>query len=143
LHGLRSVALSQYYRGGSGRSLEAFEAAAHHGASVIRKLLDEAPWEREGYGLFYSLNFPAVPAAEVKGVRATYQGARSGPTFGVQPQTSPNGRQYLWLTHGTGNNGMAAGSDAHDCHTGHVTVTPLSADLTVHEMVKPLAAILR
>jgi 5'-nucleotidase len=143
LHGFRSVALSQYYGALSGVGLEVFQAAAHHGAPLIRKLLDEAPWHREGYGLFYNLNFPALPAADVKGVRATYQGARPGPTFGVEPQISPNGRHYLWLTHGTGNGGMAPGSDAHDCHAGHVTVTPLSADLTVHEMVNPLAKILQ
>lgn len=142
LHGLRSIALSQYYSPQSGTGLSAFDAAAKHGAPLIRRLLDDAPWSREGYHLFYNLNFPAVSAAEVKGIRATYQGARPGPTFGVKPQTSPNGRHYLWLTHGTGNGGLEPGSDAHDCHAGHVTVTPLSADLTVHEMVKPLAELL-
>lgn len=82
-----------------------------------------------------------MTASEVQGVRATFQGARPGPTFGVKPQTSPNGRHYLWLTHRTGNGGTAEGSDARECSNGYVTVTPLSADLTVQEMVKPLSEI--
>ncbi len=142
LHGFRSVALSQYYSAAGAEGLAAFDAARGHGAAVVRKLIERATWNREGYNLFYNLNFPARPAAEVRGVRATFQGARPGPTFGVKPQLSPNGRQYLWLTHGTGNDGAPAGSDAFECHDGYVTVTPLSADLTVHEMVAPLSKIL-
>ncbi|MCB1352077.1 MAG: 5'/3'-nucleotidase SurE [Rhodobacteraceae bacterium] len=143
LHGYRSIALSQYYGPNSAHGLGAFEAAAEHAVPVIRRLLEKAPWQREGYNLFYNVNFPALPAAEVKGVRATHQGSRLNPTFGVQPQRAPNGRLYLWLTHGEGNNGTAPGSDSHACHAGHVTVTPLSADLTVHEMVAPLAELLQ
>lgn len=142
LHGFKSVALSQYYGPNSSGGLGAFDAAAGHAAALIRKLLKSAPWKREGYHMFYNLNFPSVPASEVKGVRATFQGARPGPTFGVKPQTSPNGRHYLWLTHRTGNNGTAEGSDAFECQSGHITVTPLSADLTMHEMVEPLSDIL-
>jgi 5'-nucleotidase len=67
------------------------------------------------------------------------QGHRAGPTFGVLPHVAPNGRQFLWLTHGHGNAESAPGSDARECYDGHITVTPLTADLTAHELVAPLA----
>ncbi|MEM8570689.1 MAG: 5'/3'-nucleotidase SurE [Pseudomonadota bacterium] len=142
LHGIRSIALSQYYRPDGAAGLAAFDSAAKHGAPLIRKLLDASAWREDDYHLFYSVNFPPVPASEVKGVQATFQGARRGPTFGVKPLTSPNGRNFLWLSHGTGNAETAEGSDARTCMSGYVTCTPLSADLTVHDMVKPLSEIL-
>lgn len=142
LHGIRSVALSQYYGPARDDGLSAFDSAAGHAVPVIRKLLDGASWQRRAHTMFYNVNFPAVPASEVKGVRATFQGARKGPTFGVEPHRAPNNRQYLWLTHGHGNAGTAEGSDSHGCHAGYVTVTPLTGDLTAHDCVAPLAEVL-
>ncbi|TPE53903.1 5'/3'-nucleotidase SurE [Amaricoccus solimangrovi] len=138
LHGFRSIALSQYF-GAPRPDMDLFGAAREHGAKVIRRLVDGAGWSKAGYHVFYNVNFPAVPPGEVLGVRATVQGSRPGPTFGTQPQTSPNGRRYLWLKHGHGNAGAAPGSDARECYEGYVTVTPLSADLTVRDQIAPLA----
>ena len=78
----------------------------------MRRLLDGAEWQRSAYGVFYNLNFPALPGPEVRGVRATYQWYRSAPTFGVLRHVAPD---------------------------GFITVTPLMADLTAHELVAPLA----
>jgi 5'-nucleotidase len=89
--------------------------------------------------VFYNLNFPAVAPEAVKGLRATVQGHRGSATFGVQPHTAPNGRSFLWLTHGRGNADTLPGTDSRECHDGHVTVTPLTADLTAHALVAPLA----
>ncbi len=138
LHGFRSIAMSQYYGPDTGTD-DPFEAAREHGPGVCRRLLESGAWSTPPYGVFYNVNFPARPAREVLGVKATVQGARSGPTFGVSAQTAPNGRKFLWLTHGHGNADTAPGSDARECHDGHVTVTPLRADLTAHDLVAPLA----
>lgn len=142
LHGLPAVALSQYFGAANRAAADPFEAARAHGAAVCRRLLDGAAWAPSPYGVFYNVNFPALPAASVKGWRATVQGRRLAPTFGVQPHVAPNGRQYLWLTHGLGNADAAEGSDARECHDGFVTVTPLRADLTAHDLVAPLAGAL-
>ena len=80
-----------------------------------------------------------VAEAEVRGVRVTFQGYRAAPTFGVLPHVAPNGRTYLWLTHGHGNADSPSGSDSRECHDGHITVTPLNADLTAHDLIAPLA----
>lgn len=140
LHGMRAIALSQYY--GAATRDDPFDAARGHGARIVRQLAERASWtDDRPYGVFYNVNFPAVPAGEVRGARATIQGHRSGPTFGVQPQTAPNTRRYLWLTHAHGNDGAAAGSDARECHDGFITVTPLRADLTAHDLVGALARV--
>ncbi|PZQ50369.1 MAG: 5'/3'-nucleotidase SurE [Rhodovulum sulfidophilum] len=134
LHGFRSIALSQYFspaRPGE----DAFAPARAYGVDVVRRLVEGARWSGAGYHVFYNVNFPAVPATKVLGLRATTQGNRLGPTFGTQPQTSPNGRRYLWLKHGHGNAGAAPGTDARECHDGYITVTPLSADLTVRDQI--------
>lgn len=138
LHGVRAVALSQYY-GPPAEDRDPFDAARGHGAAVLRRLIARAEWPRAPYGVFYNVNFPAVPAAEVRGARATFQGWRAAPTFGVLRHVAPNGRTFLWLTHGHGNADGPEGSDSRECHDGYVTVTPLMADLTAHDLVAPLA----
>ncbi|CAN5646992.1 5'/3'-nucleotidase SurE [soil metagenome] len=133
IHGFKSIALSQYFSGAS-RGGDMFAAARAHGAAVCRRLIETAEWSGPPFATFYNLNFPA---GAVKGVRATVQGARAA-SFGVEPQVAPNGRTYLWLTHGKGNADTMPGSDSRECHDGYVTVTPLRADLTAHDLVGPL-----
>jgi 5'-nucleotidase len=137
LHGLPSIAMSQYYGSGADPT-DPFAAARAHGADVCRRLIAGGSWTAAPYGVFYNVNFPALPAAQVRGLRATVQGHRNAATFGVQPQVAPNGRKYLWLSHGHGNDDTPVGSDARECHDGFVTVTPLRADLTAHDLVAPL-----
>ena len=139
LHGVRAVALSQYHGPATVNAEDAFAAARSHGASLLQRLFDGAAWSGGSYGVFYNVNFPALPAAEVRGARATFQGQRAAATFGVQPHVAPNGRTFLWLTHGHGNADSAPGSDSRECHDGHITVTPLVADLTAHDLIAPLA----
>ncbi len=69
LQGLPAIALSQYYGPGNVTLDNSFEAAAQHGAGVIRKLLDTGDWDQTDYRVFYNVNFPpcrppmcAVPA---------------------------------------------------------------------------------
>jgi len=137
LHGVRSVALSQYHGPASGS--DGFAAARAHGAGLLRRLCDGAAWPATPYAVFYNVNFPPVPAADVRGTRATFQGHRAQATFGVLPHVAPNGRTFLWLTHGHGNADTAEGSDSRECHDGFITVTPLVADLTAHDLIAPLA----
>ncbi len=139
LQGVPAVAMSQYFGPANRGHADAFGAARAHGAALLTRLLAPACWPKAPYGVFYNVNFPPVPAAEVKGVRATYQGYRDQPTFGVQPHVAPNGRTYLWLNHGYSNAASPEGSDARECHDGFVTVTPLNADLTAHDLIAPLA----
>jgi 5'-nucleotidase len=139
LHGVPAVALSQYFGPATAAALDPFAAARAHAVPVIERLLRHGVWTRGQHGVFYNVNFPAVAPDAVRGLRATVQGHRDAATFGVQPQTAPNGRSFLWLTHGRGNAETLPGTDSRECHDGHVTVTPLTADLTAHALVEKLA----
>ena len=141
LQGLPAIALSQYY-GPANRDLDnPFQAAADHGAEVIRRILDTTPKEDVDYGLFYNVNFPPVAAADVKGIRLAAQGRRPGVVFGTEPHTAPSGRRFSWIKGGDQQVMTAPGSDAAVNLEGYISVTPMRADLTAHEMLDQLSGI--
>ena len=144
LQGLPAIALSQYY-GPAMRDLDdPFEASAAYGERVVRALLDHGDWgEEAGYRTFYNVNFPPVPAAEVKGVRVTAQGCRPGVRHGMEAQISPGRRRFLWVTGGPQDVPTAPGTDALANLDGYVSVTPMRADLTAHNLLEPLRAALQ
>ncbi len=139
LNGIKSIAMSQYF-GPENRALKRpFANAAAHGTGICRLLLAKANWSTGPYSTFYNINFPPCPNAKIKGVKPAYQGRRRVPTFQVEHQTSPNGRNYLWLSGGRGNDTAEPGSDARETMENWITVTPLRADLTAHDHLKGLA----
>ncbi|MFN3211155.1 MAG: 5'/3'-nucleotidase SurE [Roseovarius sp.] len=141
LQGFPAIALSQYY-GPANRDLDdAFDASRRHGASTIRTLLDKGIWSGDDYGIFYNVNFPPVPATQVKGLRACRQGFRRDMGFGVQPTTSPSGRRFLWVTGAPQGEPTADGTDADWNLKGYTSVTPMRADLTAHDALDALRAI--
>ncbi len=138
LQGLPAIALSQFL-GPDNRDLDdPFDAAAQFGAQVVRRLLDAAPWDEEDYRLFYNVNFPPVPAASVKGTRATTQGYRRNTRFSVDPHLSPSGRRFLWIKGGPQHEPTLPGTDAHANLDGYISVTPMRADLTAHDRLSHL-----
>ena len=62
LQGIPAIALSQYYGPANAKADNPFEAAAKHGAAVVRRILDITPKDTVDYRLFYNVNFPPVPA---------------------------------------------------------------------------------
>ncbi|MBB4174122.1 5'/3'-nucleotidase SurE [Sulfitobacter noctilucicola] len=141
LQGLPAIALSQYY-GPANRDLDdPFEAAAQHGADVISRILDATPEETADYSLFYNVNFPPVPAGDVKGTRLSAQGRRPGVVFGTQAHTAPSGRRFSWIKGGDQQVKTAPGSDAAVNLEGYISVTPMRADLTAHDMLDSLSGI--
>jgi 5'-nucleotidase len=138
LHGVKAIAMSQYFGLPRREPAILFGAARDWGTRVCRSLIEHGDWTGPPFATFYNVNFPATEPEDVRGIRVTFQGARAA-SFGVEPQVAPNGRTYLWLTHTRGNAGTARGSDSRECHDGFVTVTPLRADLTAHDLLEPLA----
>ncbi|MHA6264031.1 5'/3'-nucleotidase SurE [Arenibacterium sp. CAU 1754] len=141
LQGIPAIALSQYLGPGNFGLDNPFEAAAQHGADVIRKILDASPCTGEDYRLFYNVNFPPVPGNQVKGMRAATQGFRRGTHFGVEPHDSPSGRKFLWIKGGEQHIQTQPGSDAQFNLEGYISVTPMRADLTAHDAIGALKAI--
>jgi 5'-nucleotidase len=141
LQGYPAIALSQYY-GPANRDLdEPFEAALQHGADVIRRILAASPTESTDYSLFYNVNFPPVAGSDVKGTRLAAQGRRPGVVFGTQAHTAPSGRRFSWIKGGDQQVKTAPGSDAAVNLEGYISVTPMRADLTAHEVMDSLEGI--
>ncbi|MEY8830655.1 5'/3'-nucleotidase SurE [Sedimentitalea sp. XS_ASV28] len=141
LQGLPAIALSQYYGPRNSDLDNPFDAAAVHGADVVRRILAANPDQGDDYRLFFNVNFPPVPAREVLGTRVTTQGYRRGVHFGVEPHNAPSGRRFLWIKGGNQQVRTEPGSDAHANLDGYVSVTPMRADLTAHDALEALKAI--
>jgi 5'-nucleotidase len=128
LAGIRSIALSQVYaREGMADSVP-FGAAEAWGAKVIAPLLD-APFAPR---TLVNVNFPAVDAGAVKGIKAVRQGFHDYARGSVVEGTDPRGYRYFWfglhgIEHTPGHQ-----TDLEAIQDGYVSVTPLQLDLT-HE----------
>ncbi|SLN47260.1 5'-nucleotidase SurE [Roseovarius albus] len=141
LQGIDAIALSQYYGPATKDLTDQFETARAYGLKTLRQLLDHGVWTDDDYGIFYNVNFPPVPAKDVQGIRVAHQGFRRDMGFGVQAQHSPSGRRFLWITGAPQQQPTSQGSDADVNLKGYVSVTPMRADLTAHDILSPLKAI--
>jgi 5'-nucleotidase len=139
LHGIPAIALSQYMGPKTGKLPQAFDAAATHGAALVRRMLDHAMWDSADYRLFYNVNFPPVAGADVLGQRVCPMGFRRDVAFGVQAQISPSGRKFLWIKGGGQQTPTLPGTDVTLLLEGYITITPLRADLTDHASLNALA----
>lgn len=141
LQGIPAIAMSQYLGPGNFGLDNPFEAAAQHGADLVRRVLSASPDTDEDYRLFYNVNFPPVPGKEVRGIRVATQGFRRGTNFAVEPHSSPAGKRFLWIKGGQQHIQTEPGSDAQLNLEGYISVTPMRADLTAHDALDALKAI--
>ncbi|SDI53630.1 5'/3'-nucleotidase SurE [Aliiruegeria lutimaris] len=143
LQGLPAIALSQFYGPGNVELEDEYEAATVHGAALVRDLLQKGDWgDKGGYCTFYSVNFPPLPAAEVKGRAVTAQGFRPGTRFSVKPTRAPNGRRFLWVEGAKQDVATGPGTDVQANIDGYISITPMRADLTAHDQLAGLKAVL-
>lgn len=141
LQGVLSIALSQYF-GPENRDLDnPFEASLTHGKQVIERIIANTPMVQPGYQLFYNVNVPPVAASDVKGIRVVPQGLRPGVGFHTEATLSPSGRQFLWIKGGDQQVRTAPDTDAAVNLEGYISVTPMRADLTAHDMLDAAQAI--
>ncbi|HTG39574.1 5'/3'-nucleotidase SurE [Sphingomonas sp.] len=139
LAGVRSVAFSQVYaREGMGDTVP-FDAAAHWGARVLAPLID-MPWAPR---TLVNVNFPALPADQVKGVRVVGQGLRDYGRLRIVSNRDPRGYEYHWFALGPTVETPAHSTDLEAVQDGYVAVTPLHLDLTHRESMDRLVAAYR
>lgn len=143
LQGVPAIALSQFMGPQTDGLSDPFEAARVHGVAVVRALLDRGRWDADDYRLFYNVNFPPVAAADVKGTKVAAQGFRRDTSFGVEPHRSPSGKRFLWIKGGPQQSPTLPGTDAAVNLEGFISVTPMRADLTAHDVLDDLAVRLR
>lgn len=139
LQGVPAIALSQFIGPRTEELANPFEAALIHGPGLVRQLLDRGFWGADPYRLFYNINFPPLAAAAVKGTRVAAQGVRPDTRFSVRPHLSPTGRKFLWIIGGPQHVGGGPDTDVTANIEGYISVTPMRADLTAHDLIAPLA----
>lgn len=140
LQGVPAIALSQFMGPGTDGLDSPFDSAMTHGAALVRSLLTKGIWTNDDYRVFYNVNFPPVSGARTKGTRVAAQGFRRDTAFGVEPHQSPSGRKFLWIKGGQQQTPTLPGTDAAVNLEGYISVTPLRADLTAHDLLDDLGA---
>ncbi|MBV8688140.1 MAG: 5'/3'-nucleotidase SurE [Alphaproteobacteria bacterium] len=126
LAGIPSVALSQaYMREGMGDTVP-FGAAEGWAERVLRPLLAEPMAPRT----LVNVNFPAVSAERVRGIRVVRQGLRDYGRLRIEPRTDPRGYDYFWFALGSMIETPGHQTDLEAVADGFVSVTPLHLDLT-------------
>lgn len=140
LQGIPAIALSQFMGRETDELDDPFEAARTHGPALVRALLDRGLWDGEDYRLFYNINFPPCSAAAVKGTKVAAQGFRRYSAFSLEPHISPSGRRFLWIKGGPQHGPTLPGTDVTVNVEGYISVTPLRADLTAHDVLAELEA---
>ncbi|MFM7377653.1 MAG: 5'/3'-nucleotidase SurE [Erythrobacter sp.] len=135
LAGIRSVAFSQVYaREGMGDEVP-FGAALEWGPKVLAKLIDAPMAERT----LINVNFPAIPAEEVKGIRVVRQGFHDYSRGTIVEGRDPRGYRYFWFGLDQIEHTLDHGTDLEAIEEGFVAVTPLQLDLTHYSTIGILA----
>ena len=139
LQGIPGIAMSQFFGTGNRDLDDPFEAAAAQGAATVKALLENGIWTNDAYRVFYNVNFPPCAANDVKGRKVVAQGFRDETFFSMEPVTAPNGRRYLWVTGGPQDKPTGPNTDVTANLDGHVSITPMRADLTAHDLLADLS----
>jgi 5'-nucleotidase len=129
LLGIPAIAMSQGYPPGHREAVD-YSAAETHGPSVIRQVLDAGLPP----GGLVNVNFPALPAGAVRGVRATRQGQRPQWQAHVEERRDGRGNPYFWIVYGHEIGDPKADTDLKSVGEGYISVTPLKIDMTDHDL---------
>jgi 5'-nucleotidase len=112
-----------------------FAAAEAWGAKVLAPLL-ELPVARRNV---VNINFPALAAEDVKGVRVVRQGFHDYARGTLVEGTDPRGRPYYWFGLEDIEHTLDHGTDLEAVSDGFISVTPLQLDLTHYSSMDALA----
>ena len=131
-----SIALSQEFTLGA----EAHWATAEQYApALIKTLLAVPDWPAN---TFVNINFPDVPPAQVRGIRATTQGQRPPGSFTIDARIDARNVPYFWVKMSYKEGEKHPETDLHAIHENAVSVTPIQMDLTNHAWRASLASII-
>ena len=135
LAGIRAIAFSQVYaREGMGDDVP-FGAALEWGPKVLEKLIDAPMAERT----LINVNFPAIAADAVKGIRVVRQGFHDYARGTIVEGRDPRGYRYFWFGLDQIEHTLDHGTDLEAIEEGYVAVTPLQLDLTHYSTIGILA----
>jgi 5'-nucleotidase len=132
--GVPGVALSQALSTFHDDEQALYATPEAHAPEIIRKLLERG-WPAD---VVINLNFPDLPAGEVKGTEVTRQGFREVNHTHATRRTDPRGRPYYWMNFRGVPGEPEPGTDLAAVREGRISVTPLHIDLTHRETMKSL-----
>ncbi len=135
LAGIPAIALSQVYAREGMADDVPFGAAIEWGERVIRPVLDMDMPERT----LINVNFPPLPASEIKGIRVVRQGFHDYSRGTVIEGRDPRGYRYFWFGLDAIEHTLDNGTDLEAIDAGFIAVTPLQLDLTHHASLQSLA----
>lgn len=131
LAGIPAIALSQAQRDGA-RDF----AAADGWAGRVLRALAAAPMARR---TLINVNFPDLPAEQVKGIRVVRQGFHDYERGSLVEGTDPRGRSYYWFGLEEMERTPDHGTDLEAVAEGYIAVTPLHLDFTHYAALGALA----
>ena len=115
-----------------------FEAAVEYGAKIVERVLEQ----QMPMPLCLNVNVPAIPKAEIKGVKVCRQ-TRGYWREDFFRHEDPRGREYFWLTGAFENKEpQAQDSDEWALNNGYVSVVPVQTDMTAYTQMDALKKIL-
>lgn len=135
--GIRSIAMS-VATGFDGSGRIKWDTAAQAGPPLIEQLLS-ADWPA---GVLMNVNFPDRDANKIAGVMVTSQGRRDEGLLHIDERRDTWGNPYYWFDYARKRSNPAEGTDLWAIYQGHISVTPLIADLTHREFLKGLGKLL-
>lgn len=126
LAGIRSVAMSQVFAKAAPGDNVSFDAAEKWGSRLLEPLIamDFAPRS------LININFPPLPAAQLRGVRIVRQGFHDYSRAAIVKGTDPRGYDYYWFGLNAIEHTPEHDTDLEAVNDGFVSVTPIQLDLT-------------
>ena len=111
-----------------------FDGCKMYGTKIIDRVL-QSPFAPH---VFLNVNFPALPAGEIKGVRLARQHKGSW-IEEFEKRTDPHGFDYYWLTGKFVNHEPGAlDADENLVHAGYISIVPHHLDMTDYEELQRL-----
>ena len=135
LLGVPAIAFSQAY---GSRRQHHWGAAEQWGGRLLRTLVERGWPER----VLINVNFPDLPAADVRGIKVVRQGLHNLDDI-LDERIDPRGVPYYWIGAPPKAKGAGQrGTDLDAIDEGHVAVTPLHMDLTHRRTLKWLSEVI-
>lgn len=138
LLGLPAIAFSQDLAGVDGRQAH-WDTARTYVPRILRSFEGKA-WERN---VLINVNIPARKAGITPEIRVRPQGHYHMEDQEIVYCTDPRGKPYFWIGEPPWQDEKDESVDSGSVHAGHVTVTPLSLNLTHHPTLKMLEDIFK
>jgi 5'-nucleotidase len=88
-----------------------------------------------------NVNYPNIPADEIKGVCVTRLGIRWYDDV-IHERVDPRGSKYYWISGKKILHGKEPGTDSYELDRGCISVTPLTLDMTRRDKLEAVTSVL-